>query len=40
MPPPVAMQTADSLPARAIIQFMVGLDADYFKAKGDYATFI
>ena len=34
------MRTADSLSAEAIIQYMVGLDADYFRAKGDYATFI
>lgn len=40
MPPLASMRIADSLPAEAIIQFIVGLDADYFRAEGDYATFI
>ncbi|KAL7228205.1 hypothetical protein ACSBR2_007005 [Camellia fascicularis] len=40
MPPPTSMRTADSLPAEAVIQFMMGLDADYFRAEGDYTTFI
>ncbi|GMP41252.1 hypothetical protein CsSME_00011418 [Camellia sinensis var. sinensis] len=31
MPPPASMRTADSLLVNAIIQFMVGLDADFFK---------
>ncbi|GMP24638.1 hypothetical protein CsSME_00001835 [Camellia sinensis var. sinensis] len=40
MSPQASMRIADCLPAEAIIQFIVGLDADYFGAEGDYATFI
>ncbi|THF97261.1 hypothetical protein TEA_008089 [Camellia sinensis var. sinensis] len=40
MPPPASMRIADSLSVDAIIQFMVGLDADFFRGEGDYTTFI
>ncbi|KAL7162058.1 hypothetical protein ACSBR2_042520 [Camellia fascicularis] len=34
------MRIADSLLVEAIIQYMVGLDTDYFQGDGDYTTFI
>ncbi|GMQ01912.1 hypothetical protein CsSME_00048367 [Camellia sinensis var. sinensis] len=40
MPPPKSMRSVDSLSVDAVTQFMVGLDADYFSAEDDYATFI
>ncbi|GMP66529.1 hypothetical protein CsSME_00026852 [Camellia sinensis var. sinensis] len=40
MSPPESMRSADSLSVDTVTQFMVGLDADYFRAKGDYTTFI
>lgn len=33
-------RSADSLSVDVVIQFMVGLDADYFMAEGDCVTFI
>ena len=40
MAPPESMRLADSLFVDAVTQFMTGLDADYFRAEGDYVTFI
>lgn len=40
MPPPESMRSADSLSVDAVTYFMVGLDADYFRVEGNYATFI
>ncbi|GMP45566.1 hypothetical protein CsSME_00014047 [Camellia sinensis var. sinensis] len=40
MPPPTSMRTADSLPVEVIIQFMMGLDIDFFRAEGNYVMFI
>ncbi|GMP74332.1 hypothetical protein CsSME_00031782 [Camellia sinensis var. sinensis] len=39
-PPPASIRTTDSLPMEAIVQFMAGMDANFFKGDGDYATFI
>lgn len=40
MPPPASMSIADSLSVDTVIQFMIGLDVEFFREKGDYATFI
>ncbi|GMP48083.1 hypothetical protein CsSME_00015565 [Camellia sinensis var. sinensis] len=40
MTPPESMRLADSLSAQEVIQFMVGLEADYFRVEGDYTVFI
>lgn len=39
-PSPASMRTADSLPVEAIVQYMAGLDVDFFRGVGDYTTFI
>ncbi|GMP73311.1 hypothetical protein CsSME_00031100 [Camellia sinensis var. sinensis] len=40
MPLLESIRLVDSLSIDAVTQFMVGLDANYFRAEGDYATFI
>ena len=40
MAPVESMRSADGISTEEVIQFMVGLDADYFRAKGDYVAFI
>ncbi|KAL7181420.1 hypothetical protein ACSBR1_040329 [Camellia fascicularis] len=40
MPPSAFIRIVDSLSTEAIIQYMVGLDADYFRGEGNYTTFI
>ena len=40
MPPPSSMREAHVLSTNQVIQFIVGLEIDYFHAEGDYATFI
>ncbi|GMP23912.1 hypothetical protein CsSME_00001352 [Camellia sinensis var. sinensis] len=37
---PVSMRATDKLSAKEVIQFMVGLEVEYFRVEGDYATFI
>lgn len=40
MMPLVSMRSADSLSIDRVIQFTVGLEAEYFQVEGDYAVFI
>ncbi|XP_028088182.1 uncharacterized protein LOC114288794 [Camellia sinensis] len=40
MASPESMRSIDSLSTEEVIQFIVGLHADYFRVEGDYAAFI
>ncbi|GMP69062.1 hypothetical protein CsSME_00028458 [Camellia sinensis var. sinensis] len=40
MAPPESMRSTKSLSVEEVIQFMVGLDVDFFRAEGDYTDFI
>jgi len=40
MPQPESMRLANSVSVDAVTQFMVCLDADFFRGEGDYMTFI
>lgn len=40
MAPPISMRGTDKLSADEVIQFIVGLEVEYFRVEGDYTTFI
>ncbi|GMP81837.1 hypothetical protein CsSME_00036413 [Camellia sinensis var. sinensis] len=40
MTSPESMRSADNLSVEGVIQFMVGLEAKYFRVMGDYTVFI
>ncbi|GMP24295.1 hypothetical protein CsSME_00001610 [Camellia sinensis var. sinensis] len=40
MASPMSMRAIDKLSAEEVIQFMVGLEVEYFRVEGDYVAFI
>ncbi|GMP69074.1 hypothetical protein CsSME_00028470 [Camellia sinensis var. sinensis] len=40
MAPPESLRSTESLSIEEVIQLMVGLDFDFFRAEGDYTDFI